>query len=573
MRSLQIYALLAALWGLSTPVEARQISTDWGYTLDGCAIGGAARGAADADGLGPPPAQRSPWPTSVAPGDQEGLLTYLRGEGWLEARIVDAPDERLVCVVAGTRYLVVPSFLGVGPADSAMVLPAIPPSLLDSLATARLEGLERSGRIRSRVAVEAFRLKSDSILIDLGITPGRQAQLLGLLVGGGTRTSIPYLQRVTGLREGMELAEFNADALRRGLMDTGLFQRVERPVLLPTSDSTAIVQLVLQDRAPGSFDLALGYLPGGAGRAGSIVGSGNLILRNLFGGGRSFSVELDRLPGQTSSLEVAIADPFVLGRNLGVDASFEGYQQDSTFSRQEYGISTGLRLGQTVLRARVTRRVSHPGTSGAQIVDGFQRAASASTRMAGFGIVYRNTDDLFAPSKGIAAEVEVLRGRQQRERLEVTGPDTVRVSRSVLQDRLEGEVRGYLPLNRSLTLVLGGDARVLVSDAPDPSDLFRLGGTSTLRGYDEERFAGIAVGRVLAELRSRLEGPAFAYTFVDLGYVDPGKDSGEKPQLYPGFGVGVQLATAAGLLNVSYAVNREDGLLNGRIHFGIAFGL
>lgn len=564
---------MAALWGLSTPAEARQINTDWGYALDGCSIGGAVRAAADADGLGPPPGQRNSWPTSVAPGDQDGLLTYLRGEGWLEARIVEGPDERLVCVEAGTRYLVVPSFPGVGPADSAMVLQAIAPSLLDSLTTARLEGLERSGRIRSRLAVEAFRLRGDSILIDLTITPGRRAQLLGLLVGGGTRTSIPYLQRVTGLREGMELAGFDAEGIRRELLDTGLFQRVEGPVLLPTSDSTAIVQLVLADRAPGSFDLALGYLPGGAGRAGSVVGSGNLVLRNLFGGGRSFSVELDRLPGQTSSLEVSVADPFVLGRNLGVDASFAGYQQDSTFSRQEYGLSAGLRLGQTVLRATATRRTSRPGTSGAQIVNGVQRVASASTRMAGFGIVYRNSDDLFAPSRGIEAEVEVLRGRQQRERFEIVGPDTVRVSRGVLQDRLEGEVRGYLPLSRRLTLVLGGDARVLVSDTPDPSDLFRLGGASTLRGYDEERFAGIAVGRALAELRSRLEGPSFAYAFLDVGYVDPGKDSGQKPQLYPGFGVGVQLTTAAGLLNVSYAVNREDGLLNGRIHFGIAFGL
>ncbi|NNE70645.1 MAG: BamA/TamA family outer membrane protein, partial [Rhodothermales bacterium] len=142
-----------------------------------------------------------------------------------------------------------------------------------------------------------------------------------------------------------------------------------------------------------------------------------------------------------------------------------------------------------------------------------------------------------------------------------------------LQDRLQGSLRGYVPLSGSLTLVLGGDARVLVTDDPDPSDLYRLGGASSLRGYDEERFAGIAVGRALVEVRSRLQGPSFAYLFADVGYVDPGRGPDEKPGVHPGFGVGVRLMTAAGLLNVSYAVNREDGLTNGRVHFGIAFGL
>jgi hemolysin activation/secretion protein len=126
-----------------------------------------------------------------------------------------------------------------------------------------------------------------------------------------------------------------------------------------------------------------------------------------------------------------------------------------------------------------------------------------------------------------------------------------------------------------VTLALGADLQVLVSDEADASDLYRLGGASSLRGYDEDRFAGTAVARALVEARRRLEGPSYAFVFADLGYVDSPTILGTDGEtaVHPGFGAGVQLETGAGLLNISYAVNPEEGLLNGRIHFGLAFGL
>ena len=516
------------------------------------------------------------WPIEVTPGDRAELVTYFRRLGFLDAR-ADSLDARSVCLTRGPRYSLATRVVsGLSTDQSAAVLArdSLGFGQVDSLMNAFLEQLEAEGRIRSSVSIESFQVKDGGVGLNLEVTPGRRAVLLGLLVGGRTRTSLAYLERVTGLREGVELSGFNAGRLRAELRSTGLFQRVELPVLLPTSDSTAIVQLVLDDRAPGSFDLALGYLPPVADRAGTVVGSGSLVLRNLFGGGRAFSVELDRLPGQASSFEASLADPYVLGQNLGAEVAFSGYQQDSTFSRQEYRVKVGLSLGLVRLTATAARRVARPGIAGTRLVGGKQVVATSTTRMAGFSLSYRTTDAVASPSRGLVVDMEVLRGRSLRDARQVTNADTLRIERNLLQDRLEGRIRWYVP-TAGLTLALGADLRVLVSEEVDASDLYRLGGASTLRGYDEDRFAGTAVGRALIEVRRRLEGPSYAYLFADLGYVDSAEISGTDVQaaVHPGFGAGVQLETGAGLLNVSYAVNREEGLLNGRIHFGIAFGL
>lgn len=528
------------------------------------------------ESCGTPGSSSTSWPIEVTPGDDAGLLDHLRRIGFLDAR-VDSVRGRTLCVTRGPRYFLatrVVSDLRAEMAGSALARDSLQIGQLDSLITVALEQLEADGRIRSSISIDSLRLAEDRISLSLGVAPGRRATLLGLLVGGRTRTSLSYLERVTGLRPGIELSSFDAARLQAELRSTGLFERVEVPVLLPTSDSTAIVQLVLEDRAPGSFDLALGYLPPVAGRSGTVVGSGNLVLRNLFGGGRALSVELDRLPGQASSFEASIADPFVLGQNLGAEASFAGYQQDSTFSRQEYRLKASLGLGLARLTATALRRVARPGIAGTRLVGGRQVVSSSTSRMAGFSVTYTATDDVLSPSRGLEVEMEVLRGRSLRDARQVIGADTVRTERNLLQDRLEGRIRWYLPTS-GLTLALGADLRVLVSDDADASDLYRLGGASTLRGYDEDRFAGTTVGRALAEVRRRLEGPSYAYVFADFGYVDSGEIGGTdvRAAVHPGFGAGVQLETGAGLLNVSYAVNREDGPLNGRVHFRIAFGL
>jgi outer membrane translocation and assembly module TamA len=119
------------------------------------------------------------------------------------------------------------------------------------------------------------------------------------------------------------------------------------------------------------------------------------------------------------------------------------------------------------------------------------------------------------------------------------------------------------------------DASLLQSDTYDPSDLYRFGGATTLRGYDEERFLGRLVSRSLIEYRYQLDPESFAFAFTDVGYVEAPEtgDDGVERGVYPGFGLGLQFDTALGIVNTSYAANREGGQFSGRIHVGLSFGL
>ncbi len=450
---------------------------------------------------------------------------------------------------------------------------------LQAAAVRLLEAMEREGRPGASVRVD--RLVPDStglrIELDLVLDPGSPVILQGIVVHGASRTAPRLVELLSGLAPGRRLARFDAADIAQALDETGLFARVMPPVLLATGDSTAIVQFVIEDGAPGVFDAALGYQPGTRGGSGSLVGTGRLSLVNPFGGGRRFDVLIDRLPGQVSRAELSASDPFFLSWPVEVGGSFRGLQQDSTFGKQTVRLDGAVRLTRSLsLTVSGTRETARPGTAGTTVVAGRQLIPRSDGLFGGVGIRYRTLNRGVNPTRGILLEMRVERGSYTRRATEVGAEgDTVRASIRTRAERLTTSARWFIPLGGRWVVVTGGDAALLVSDVYDRTDLVRIGGARSLRGYDEDRFEGRAAGRIVAEIRRLLDLRSYAFVFTDMGFVDTPEGFGTEPgsRLRPGYGFGLQLDTAAGLVTATYGFNPEDGPANGRVHVAFSFGL
>lgn len=416
------------------------------------------------------------------------------------------------------------------------------------------------------------------LAVTLQVEEGRRLWLKGVALPPNTRTRPGFAASRVGLRTGAPLTDYDPAAIQRALRETGLFQSVGVPELRVEDDGGATVFVPVEEAPPGSFDLVLGYLPPSGTRGGQLVGSGELFLENLFGGGRTGDLTLDRRPGQASLFDVSAADPYVLGLPLRVEGRFRGEQRDSTFGKRAYRGEVGYRLtGGLELRGSVSREVVRPGQAGGQLQGREQAVPRAQALFYGLGAAYRQLDDPRTPRSGGWIAVDLEQGRKDRRFRRVTPDgDTLRVRQSLRQERITGGARLFLPLFDRQGVVLGGDASVLVSDAYDQSDLFRIGGAQSLRGYDEDRFLGNVTVRALAEYRLQIDRVSYAFAFFDLGYV-------ERPELnatparsgwHPGYGLGIQAGTALGVVTLTYALQPADGTpANGRVHVGLGFNL
>ncbi len=224
----------------------------------------------------------------------------------------------------------------------------------------------------------------------------------------------------------------------------------------------------------------------------------------------------------------------------------------------------------------LSRETTRPGFSGAQFAAGRQRIARSSVLFAGAAIRYSRVDRPLNPRQGFDLETRYERGNKERTTLAVgEAGDTLRVLEFARQERLLMRGRLFVPIFARQVLALGNDLSALISDAFDESDLFRMGGATTLRGYEEDRFRGRFVNRAFAEFRYQFERASFAYAFFDLGIVDRPQtpEAPAEKGLYPGYGFGFQFESGVGLINTSFALGAGDSPADAKVHVGLSVGL
>jgi len=406
--------------------------------------------------------------------------------------------------------------------------------------------------------------------ISVQITEGDEALVTAVELAGARTPSRAFATRRAGLGAPTPPSKLSLSQIQERLASSGLYAEVGPPILARDADGALVVQVPVVEAPPGAFDVVLGYLPPEAGRPGGVVGSGRVDLRNLFGGGRAATVQLDRTPGLASSCAVSFADPFVLGTALGAGLSFEGSSRDSTLSRQRLAADVRYALDPTLdLVASLASEAVRPGTFGAQEVGGRPRVRRTDDLFVGVGIVLTRLDRPRNPRRGVALEVLAEQGRRRGDGLQAGG-----------QRRLTVGSRGYLPTLARQAAVVGVEATVTQQAAGldglvDEGDLVRFGGASSFRGYDEDALLARSYARVTAEYRVLFDEVSYGFAFADAGGLDrpavPGVGAERRGLL--GYGAGLRLATGVGLATITYALNPDLSAGRGKVHVGLTLGL
>lgn len=184
-----------------------------------------------------------------------------------------------------------------------------------------------------------------------------------------------------------------------------------------------------------------------------------------------------------------------------------------------------------------------------------------------FGVVRDRRNDAFTPTRG-----SVLRlGTEQSIPLG---------KGNIFMNRLRGSYSYYIPVSfinftegpQALAFNIQGGT--ILGDLP-PYEAFTLGGTNSVRGFDE---GDLATGRSFLQASVEYRFPIFSFIggalFVDagtdLGTGDnvpgsPGPDR-DKPGSGFGYGAGVRVQTPLGPIRIDFGVG-DDG--DSQLHFGI----
>jgi outer membrane protein insertion porin family len=390
----------------------------------------------------------------------------------------------------------------------------------------------------------------------LGIDEGPPVTISEFRVRGNSETNDDVILRESRMELPARYDPGNIARFAERLRRLGLFSSVQDPELYQAGGVDGLLVGVTEG-GYNSFDGILGYLPPSpGGEEGRVTGLVNISMRNLFGTGRKVEAEWSRDGGSGQQIRLGYAEPWVFGFPVNLSGRFFQRQQDSTYVDRSLDVEAEF---------LVSGSLSISGVAGEKRVipserEGPPAIRSSTTRTAGIALRYDTRDDRTLPGRGVDYRTEVRAGTKTAAGAASGG------SRSVRSLSLDLDV--FLPVRRAQVLDLGVHGRQISTDDIERGDLYLLGGIRTLRGFRENRFSGTRVAWGTIEYRLLTGGKSFAFTFLDPGYIfSPLTEPSELITF--GYGIGVRLETALGLVGVSLALGKGDPIGETKIHIGL----
>ena len=327
--------------------------------------------------------------------------------------------------------------------------------------------------------------------------------------------------------------------------------------------------ITVKERQTNNFDGIIGYIPpANDNESGYVTGLVNVSLRNLFGTGRAAAFRWQKLNRNSQELEIKYLEPWFFDFPLNLNGSFYQRQQDTIYVQRKFTAGLEYLATEEVSASVFISTESIIPTINEEPVFTVYNSSSLTT---GLSLRIDTRDDPLAPTSGILFDNSYSFSRKSLNGpAEFITPETVT---NVNLQRYEASFALFYPLLRRNVVALALTGKEMRGPYFEQSDLFRLGGTKSLRGYREDQFLGNRIFWSNLEYRLFLSNRTYAFLFFDTGYFlrneDIERSIVKQEDFKIGYGLGINLETSIGMLAVSFALAEGDSFSEGKIHFGI----
>lgn len=444
-------------------------------------------------------------------------------------------------------------------------------SLLENDIELLLQRYENAGHPFAKVSLDSVVVFEHDGVKKLGIflriDEGELISINEIKIEGNKETNENVILRELRFQPGEIYNREKVNGMKQKLQRLNFFSSVSDPELYLTKKGGGLL-IKVQEGNTNSFDGILGYVPSsGTNERGFFTGFVNVLMRNLFGTGRRLGVRWQKENTSTQELELRYMEPWLLSFPVNLNVGFLQRQQDSSYVRRAFELKTDILVSDRFSIAVVfgQERVIPSSTRSSFIV------FDAKTTSAGLEIHYDTRDDIYNSTSGINYRTDYQLGEKTISSSSSTNVLPGAQSFTVRKYTVDLEAF-FQPLQHQVIGIAlhGKDLR---SDKIEDGDMFRLGGTNSLRGYRENQFVGSRVVWSNLEYRFLLARRSSVYGFFDTGYFfRPADEQRKIPELQAfktGYGIGFRVDTALGMVGVSYALGQGDTFNTGKIHFGI----
>ncbi len=452
-----------------------------------------------------------------------------------------------------------------------------------------LQYLEQNGYPFAQLKLDSVKFTNEGISATLNLDKGDLIKLDTIEIIGDANIKGWFVAKYLGLKKDApynELLLKNIDSRLSQLQ----FVKATRSSLVYFVGAVAKPVVYLTNKQSSSVDGIIGFAPSSDNNNNKllITGEANLKLQNLFGTGKGFDLAFKSFLNGSQQLNTHILWPYIAKSNIGVDYELNLLKFDSTFLDVKHDIGIQYRLiGNDYVKVFYSLQTTSLLTVDTNVIRVTKSLPSSNDlRVNLYGIATKISryDYYLNPRKGFGFEISAAIGSKSIIKnptvdgikfLSADGSsksiyDTMTLSST--QYRFTGKGDVFIPIAKRAAIRFEGSFGHIKAPTLFFSELFRLGGIRTLKGFDEQAIFASSFGILNTELRYLLQQNSHVLLFWNGAWYQNRILNPTITDLPYGFGAGLNFETGAGIFSLYYAVGKQFNnsieFDKAKVHFG-----
>ncbi|WP_196885246.1 POTRA domain-containing protein [Aureivirga sp. CE67] len=433
----------------------------------------------------------------------------------------------------------------------------VAPEKLEKLLNTIVSSFENNGFTFSNVSLNNIYLDKNIMEADLVIEKSTFRKIDTVIIEGYKNFPRSFVKHKLRLKKGSSFSKEKLTNASKILNSIPFVQEIKSPQILFTKDTTA-VYLYLKKQNRNVFDGLIGL--NSDEESGKIKFNGHLRLElyNLFNNGEEIKIRWESQPDEKTLLNIGAKIPYIFNSPISPEANLEIYKQDSSF------VSTKFNFGLTYsLNAQNELGGYYSSESSSNLLN----STLANQTFEDFdnqfyGLRYRNinyNNSILQPLKFYFEISPSIGTRKAKENL--------------TQQKITLKSFYLWQLNRRNFIFLQNQSAHLNSTDYILNELFRIGGASSLRGFNENSIFASSYSIFNIEYRYLLSNLSYLYSITDFAYINNELD--EISSNGYGLGIGYVYFKNNSKINLSYAIgsfqNQNFNINNSKFHIKFSY--
>ncbi len=443
---------------------------------------------------------------------------------------------------------------------------------LAALENAVIKYSENNGYPFAIIGLDSIDLEQTYFKATLNYQSGPLIRFDTVAIIGNARVKRKYLESYLGIVPGSLYNQQKVKNLERQLRQIQYLKVTKSPEVF-FSKGNAQPVLYVDVRKCNQLDGYIGFQPSSKTNGKLLLtGEFNMNLKNLLQSGKELYVQWKRYDVQSQLLNTSYLHPRLFHSNIDIKLNFNLLKQDTSYLILDRNIAVFFGLSPASKIKFSTGLKSNTAIGNTQLINTEGMNSDFRYLNYGIGYTFNSLDDVFYPMAGWNVDFGVSAGNKKIINYVIPSNPEDAIPNTSTQYGVDIDIQKFFRIGKKATLLNHFQGGSVQSKNLVLSDLYRIGGLKTLRGFNENNYFVSDFAIYTLEYRYFTDESSYVMLFANQGYIE-NKLNDNYTDWPIGFGTGISFSTKAGIFQFIYALGAaKDQPVNlnlSKIHFGL----